>query len=101
MDVAPLDQLEKCREPDDRHLGGRSVRWYGMGFLLQRSGSVGASGRQRPGAARSEARYANLKGIVLCSGDSLSSSAKWRPAEPEESGSARPREPAIAGGTAD
>src|SRR5262249_55470248 len=48
-----------------------------------------------------EARHANLKGIVLCSGDSLSSSAKWRPAEPEESGSARPREPAIAGGTAD
>src|SRR5262249_43701727 len=37
MDVAPLDQLEKCREPDDRHLGGRSRRCDEMSFLLHRS----------------------------------------------------------------
>jgi hypothetical protein len=42
MDPAPLDQLEKCRKPDDRHLGGRSRRCDEMSFLLYRSGSVRA-----------------------------------------------------------
>src|SRR3954453_10831332 len=37
MDPAPLDQLEKCREPDYRHLGGRSRRCDEMSFLLYRS----------------------------------------------------------------
>ena len=50
--MAPLDQLEKCRKPDYRHLGGGSRRCDEMSFLLHTSGSVGAPGEQSPGATR-------------------------------------------------
>ena len=43
--MAPLDQLEKCRKPNYRHLGGGSRRCDEMSFLLHTSGSNGASCR--------------------------------------------------------
>jgi hypothetical protein len=56
IDPAPFDQLEKCRKPDYRHLGGRSRRCDEMSFLLYRSGSVGALGSnpQRDPARRAQ-----------------------------------------------
>jgi hypothetical protein len=35
--MAPIDQLEKCRKPDYRHLGGGSRRCDEMSFLLHTS----------------------------------------------------------------
>jgi len=54
MDLAPLDQLEKCRKPDYRHLEGGSRRCDETSFLLHTSGSAGAPGEQSPGATRPE-----------------------------------------------
>jgi hypothetical protein len=60
MDMAPLDQLEKCRKSDDRHLGGRSRRCDEMSFLLHRSGSVGTRGGQPPWVTRPERRRSSV-----------------------------------------
>src|SRR5271165_4773763 len=43
--MAPFDQLEECRKPDYRHLGGGSRRCDEMSFLFHTSGSVGGATR--------------------------------------------------------
>src|SRR5208283_5268152 len=45
-------QLEKCRKPDYRHLGGGSRRCDEMSFLFHTSGSVGDLGGQPPRSTR-------------------------------------------------
>src|SRR5208337_604789 len=51
-DLVPFDQLEKCRKPDYRHLGGGSRRCDEMSFLLHTSGSVGGLGGRPPRSTR-------------------------------------------------
>src|SRR5208337_4533894 len=53
--MAPLDQLEKCRKPDYRHLEGGSRRCDEMSFLFHTSGSVGDLGGQPPRSTRPRA----------------------------------------------
>ena len=48
----PFDQLEKCRKPDYRHLGGGSRRCDEMSFLFHTSGSEGGRGGQPPRSNR-------------------------------------------------
>src|SRR5208337_1312787 len=55
-DLIPFDQLEKCRKPDYRHLGGGSRRCDEMSFLFHTSGSVGDLGGQPPRSTRPATR---------------------------------------------